>query len=291
VRITVTGATGFIGRHVITELSGRDVEVIATCRSGDPSGRLQADNVRWTPLHIHQPPNDSMDALGRPDVVLHLAWSGLPNYRSTTHLETELPAQYAFLEGLVHDGLKSLVAVGTCFEYGMQSGPLRADLETRPDNPYGRAKDQLRKQLEQLKRNHPFALTWARLFYMYGEGQSEASLFSLLRKAVSDGLPVFKMSGGEQLRDYLPVTEVAKRLTDLALGEGDLGILNVCSGQPISVRQLVEGWIEQNGWHIELELGHYPYPDHEPMEFWGVPRHAAPTGGAETAHETPVSKG
>ena len=270
-KIAVTGATGFVGRHVLSELIGRDVEVMATWRSDDPSDRVQADNVRWTPLDIHRQPEGVMDALGRPDVVLHLAWAGLPNYRSQHHLESELPAQYGFLRGLVEGGLKSLVAVGTCLEYGCQSGPLRADLETRPTNPYGSAKDTLRTELQGLKRGHPFALTWARLFYMYGEGQSEVSLFSLLRRAVSDELPVFKMSGGEQLRDYLPVTEVARRLTELALGGGDLGVLNLCSGQPISVRRLVEGWIEQNGWDIELELGHYPYPDYEPMAFWGVP--------------------
>jgi dTDP-6-deoxy-L-talose 4-dehydrogenase (NAD+) len=35
------------------------------------------------------------------------------------------------------------------------------------------------------------------------------------------------------------------------------------------VRRLVEQWIERNGWSIDLELGRYPYPDYEPMAFWG----------------------
>lgn len=77
------------------------------------------------------------------------------------------------------------------------------------------------------------------------------------------------MSGGEQLRDYLPVTEVALKLVALALQPADHGVLNLCSGQPVSVRSLVEGWIAENNWAIELELGHLPYPDHEPMAFWG----------------------
>jgi dTDP-6-deoxy-L-talose 4-dehydrogenase (NAD+) len=49
------------------------------------------------------------------------------------------------------------------------------------------------------------------------------------------------------------------------------GIVNVCSGQPISVRKLVEGWIKENGWSIDLYLGRYPYPEYEPMAFWGNP--------------------
>jgi dTDP-6-deoxy-L-talose 4-dehydrogenase (NAD+) len=226
-------------------------------------------NVRWVTLDIERPPERCLEALGEPDVLIHLAWAGLPNYRSLHHFETELPLHYRFLARLVREGLPSLVTVGTCFEYGLQSGPLDANLETRPTNPYGFAKDALRKQLQHLKMLQPFNLTWARLFYMYGEGQPETSLFPMLKKVVAAGQSVFKMSGGEQLRDYLPVTEVARRLVALAVAPHDLGPVNICSGTPISVRRLVEGWIKEYGWKIELQLGQLPYPDYEPMAFWG----------------------
>ena len=91
----------------------------------------------------------------------------------------------------------------------------------------------------------------------------------MLKKAGAAGQSVFKMSGGEQLRDYLPVMEVARRLVDLAVDPHDLGPVNICSGTPISVRRLVEGWIKEHGWKIELQLGQLPYPDYEPMAFWG----------------------
>ena len=77
------------------------------------------------------------------------------------------------------------------------------------------------------------------------------------------------MSGGEQQRDYLPAAEQARLLVALAMNGQNNGVVNVCSGKPITVRSLVEGWVRENGWTIELELGHYPYPDYEPMEFWG----------------------
>jgi len=65
------------------------------------------------------------------------------------------------------------------------------------------------------------------------------------------------------------VTEVARTLVALALKDQDAGPVNVCSGRPCSVRSLVEGWLREHRWSIELELGHYPYPDYEPMAFWG----------------------
>lgn len=218
---------------------------------------------------LHNAPSNAFELMGCPDVLIHLAWDGLPNYKSLHHFETELPAQFRFLKGLIEAGLPALVVAGTCFEYGMQSGPLSENMEAHPSNPYGFAKDMLRRQLGYLKEIKPFALTWARLFYLYGEGQAENSLLPQLKKAVEQGDKVFNMSGGEQLRDYLPVAEVARRLVSLALTRKDVGAVNVCSGQPISIRRLVEGWIKDNGWSISLNLGYYPYPDYEPMAFWG----------------------
>jgi dTDP-6-deoxy-L-talose 4-dehydrogenase (NAD+) len=185
------------------------------------------------------------------------------------HFERELPAHYALLKRLVHEGLSTLVVAGTCFEYGMQSGPLAETLAAAPANPYALAKDALRRQLQELQRERPFLLTWARLFYLYGEGQAETALWSQLRRAVESGAASFAMSGGEQLRDYLPVELAADRLVALAMRRREHGIVNVCSGQPVSVRSLVEGWLAANAWTIGLDLGRYPYPGHEPMAFWG----------------------
>jgi UDP-glucose 4-epimerase len=69
----------------------------------------------------------------------------------------------------------------------MQSGQLKETLETKPNTPYGFAKDTLRRQLQDLQKVEPFNLTWARLFYLYGEGQSDASLLPQLKRAVENG--------------------------------------------------------------------------------------------------------
>ena len=267
-KITVTGACGFIGRHVLAELARYHVDVVAMVQNTTQLAQI-GSSVQSTVIDIATPPSDVYSALGRPDVLIHLAWGGLPNYQSLHHMEFELPHQYSFLADLIKAGLPALVVTGTCFEYGMQSGPLSETMETRPNNPYGYAKDALRRQLEFLRSVHPFAFVWARLFYMYGEGQAENSLLPQLRKAVVRGDSSFNMSGGEQLRDFLSVNDVAAILVALALRQADIGIVNICSGKPVSVRTLVEGWLKENGWNIELNLGHYGYPDYEPMAFWG----------------------
>lgn len=270
-RVAVTGATGFVGRYVLEELARRDVEIVAACGPRNAGRPRLNDPARWLELDLGAPPANCFEALGEPDVVVHLAWTGLPNYRSLHHFATELPRQYAFLDNLVRGGLRALVVAGTCFEYGEQAGPIGADAPTRPTNPYGFAKDSLHRQLAFLKAESPFALTWARLFYVYGDGQAPTSLWPQLRSAVAAGAPTFDLSGGEQLRDFLPIEQAARMLVEHALARVDRGAVNVCSGQPISVRRLVEGWVREHGWHIALNFGRFPYPDYEPLAFWGVP--------------------
>jgi nucleoside-diphosphate-sugar epimerase len=267
-KIAVTGASGFIGRHVLMELAHRSMDVIAVTRSASRLSEV-ADAVDVVEMDITQADAKNYERLGKPDVLIHLAWDGLPNYKSLHHFEIELPNQYRFLKTLVEAGLPSLIVTGTCFEYGMQSGALTEALKPAPSNPYGYAKDALRQQLELLRAAKPFSLTWTRLFYMYGDGQSGSSLLPQLRDAVARGDKIFNMSGGEQLRDYLPVSEVARLIVELALRRSDHTIVNVCAGEPVSVKQLVEGWLKQNDWRITLNLGHYAYPDYEPMAFWG----------------------
>ena len=266
--IAVVGASGFIGRHVLTALRHYDVDVLATATAvehlADVSGLARVENI-----DIHEPADEAFARLGRPDAVIHLAWAGLPNYRSLHHIETELPAQFRFLCALIRQGLAQITVIGTCFEYGMQSGPLAEQLPCAPTNSYGYAKNALHQQLAFFKARHPFVLQWLRLFYTFGPGQSASSLHRQLQTAIDGGSDSFDMSGGEQLRDYLAVGDVARHIAQLALGAGDCGTVNVCSGRPVSVRSAVEEWIRERDATLKLNLGVYPYPDYEPMAFWG----------------------
>ena len=267
-KVAVSGANGFIGRHVVAALERHGAEPVLWVRPRARGGDV-ASRHAVVAVDVLDPPPRVFDALGRPDALVHLAWGGLPNYGSAHHLEVELPGHARTLTALVEQGLSNLVVAGTCFEYGMQSGALAESAQATPTNAYGIAKDRLRLALQAVRRAHPFHLTWARLFYLHGDGQSPGALLSQLGRAVAAGDARFPMSGGEQLRDYLPVEEAADDLVRLALADRDHGIVNVCSGQPISVRALVERWLAEHGRSIALDLGRYPNPAHEPMAFWG----------------------
>lgn len=271
--VLVTGATGFIGRHVVQALLGRGFAVTAMARNRDRAREFEwYPSVSFLTYDICGRESDPVQVFGPADAVVHLAWQGLPDYQERFHVEDNLPANYQFLKSLVTAGYDRLLVAGTCLEYGMQSGCLSEETETCPTTPYGVAKDALRKSLQSLQREIPFDLQWARLFYTYGEGQNPASLLAQLDRAIDRGDTSFDMSGGEQLRDYLPVSEVAARLAWLVEHSEITGSINICSGKPISVRELVESRVAERGANIELNLGSHPYPDYEPMAFWGRSR-------------------
>lgn len=271
-RVLVTGATGFIGQYVIENLLQKGCDIIATS-----SNREKAKSCNWYDRVIFEEFSIEQSVEGKnlfrffkePDIVIHLAWQGLPNYNELFHIQKNLFSQFNFLTNLIENGLKDILITGTCLEYGMLNGQLKETMETHPSNPYALAKDSLRKFLEMVQSKYQFSIKWVRLFYMYGVGQSMQSIIPLLEKAEYEGEKNFKMSGGEQLRDYMHVKEVAAGVSQIALQNKVQGIINCCSGKPISVKRFVEEYIFNNNFKIKPQYGFYPYPYYEPMAFWG----------------------
>ncbi|RBQ26593.1 MULTISPECIES: NAD-dependent epimerase/dehydratase family protein [Arcobacteraceae] len=271
-KILVTGATGFIGSHLINELlKDKNNQIIATSRNIE-----KAKNYKWflkvkyIPYNLDNNEKQNLFLyFDNPDIVIHLAWDGLPNYNNLIHIEKNLFNNYRFIKNLISNGLKDISITGTCFEYGLVNGCLSEDMQTNPSNSYAIAKDSLRKFIEELNKQFEFNYKWIRLFYMYGEGQNNKSLLAQLETSIQNGDKLFNMSGGEQLRDYLPIEKVAKKISKISMQDKTNGIINCCSGKPISIKSLVENIIEENNYKIKLNLGYYPYSTYEPMAFWG----------------------
>jgi len=270
-KILVTGATGFVGRHLINELLKYDHQVIGAGIETETDLNDYPGKLSYVYFDINDMDHteDHFSNFGNPDILIHLAWQGLPNYQSLFHFENNLMSHYSFLKNIVSHGLKKLVVTGTCFEYGMREGCLSEEMISDPQNPYALAKDTLRKFLFEVQKKQGFDCTWVRLFYMYGRGQNPNALFSQLETALQKGVPVFNMSGGEQVRDYLPIEKVAEYIAKISLQNKVSGIVNCCSGKPIKVRELVENYLKNTHRQIELNTGFYPYTDYEPMSFWG----------------------
>lgn len=268
-KILVTGANGFIGNYVVNELLKSNHDIIATGISDPINERNNwAGKVNFIKCDLNSK-IDFYNYFQKPDSVIHLAWEGLPNYKELFHIEKNLPNNIYFLNNLIKSGLKYLTVTGTCLEYGLLNGCLYESMSVKPHIPYSIAKDTLRKYLEELESQFDFNLKWLRLFYIYGTGQNENSIFSQLDRAIKNNDKVFNMSAGEQLRDYLPVEKVGEIIVKTSIQDETTGIINCCSGKPVSIRNMVEDYLIKNNSSISLNLGYYPYNDYEPLAFWG----------------------
>ncbi len=271
-KVLVTGASGFIGNYVVKELLRRGYSVIAS--SSNPEKAIQKSwfgevTYKAFDLSDYNPSVNYFDFFSQPDSMIHLAWEGLPDFKGAFHTEINLPRHKAFLRNIINNGLQNLSVSGTCLEYGLQEGSLKESLPAKPVTSYGFAKNALRVFLMQLQDEYATAIKWIRLFYMYGEGQSTKSLLSQLQKALEDAEETFNMSLGDQKRDYLPVDKVAEYIVAIALQNKVTGIVNCCSGKPVTVKQFVLDYLSRHNKKISLNTGYYPYPDYEPMHFWG----------------------
>jgi len=272
-KVLVSGATGFIGQYVIKNLLLRpNIEVIATARSLSKANNLEFyDKVDFVKIDLSLPCQDVFRKLGQPDVMIHLAWDGLPNYGSIFHINKNLVNNILFINAMIESGLKDLTVTGTCLEYGMVEGELSESMITDPVNPYSIAKDSLRKFIQALSLTpgHSFSFKWLRLFYMYGEGQSDNSLFSQINAAILRKDHEFNMSRGEQQRDFQHVTTVANQIVECSLQKKVDGVINCCKGEPITVKEFIEDYLRENHYKLKLKLGFYPYSIFESMAFWG----------------------
>ena len=271
-KVLVTGATGFLGRHLIRHLN-RQTQLSVITTSIEPTEQAQTydwiASTHYIPANLYIDRTDWYDFFECPDILVHLAWQGLPHYKEDFHFTTNLYKDYHFIKQLVLAGLQDVTIAGTCFEYGMQEGCLNENVCPKPDNPYAIAKDTLRRMLEMLVKQHPFHFKWTRLFYMYGEGQNSNAILSQLKKAIDNKDEIFNMSGGEQLRDYQPVEDMAYNIMAIALQNEVTGIINNCSGRGTKVIDLVNDFILRENVTISFHKGYYPYPDFEPFAFWG----------------------
>jgi nucleoside-diphosphate-sugar epimerase len=240
--VLLTGATGFVGRQVLRELGARGARVRAVVREGTQERLATPQFVETTvatPDLFAEGADWWTTACKDVDVVVHAAWYTEPGkyLQSPRNLDC-LIGTLQLAKGAAQAKVKRFVGIGTCFEYDLAGGMLSVETPLHPLTPYAGAKAAAFLALSQWLPMQAVEFAWCRLFYLYGEGEDERRLVPYLRARLSSGEPA-ELTSGNQVRDFLDVREAGRMIVEAALGD-EQGPINICSGRPITVRQLAE---------------------------------------------------
>ena len=273
--ILLTGASGFVGRQIFKALSASIFRMVPVVRIGKESlfqSQPKVDRIVCSPDIFQESSDWWAEQCKEVDVVIHAAWYAEPGkYLQSSRNMDCLVGSLNLAKGAAIAGVKRFVGIGTCFEYDLSAGVLSKDTPLNPLTPYSGAKAALYMGLSHWLPGQSVEFAWCRLFYLYGEGEDERRLVSYLHKQLVKGEAV-ELTSGKQIRDFLDVSEAGRIIGEVAVGEQH-GPVNVCSGEPITVRQLAEQIADTYGRRDLLKFGSRPDNLVDPPCVLGIPNH------------------
>jgi nucleoside-diphosphate-sugar epimerase len=265
-RVLVTGATGFIGRGTLEPLLAGGFEVHAAGRRGPDSEAAAGVHWEHADLLSERGVEEVLERVA-PTHLLHLAWYAEPGafWRSPENLRW-LEASLRLLRAFAGRGGQRAVIAGSCAEYAWEERTrCREDVTPcRPATLYGASKHALHVVAERYAEEVGMSLAWGRVFLVFGPHEHPARLGGSVARALVLGEPA-ACSHGEQVRDFLYSEDLAEAFVAL-LRSPVQGAVNLASGEPARVRDLVEALAGAAGRPDLIRLGARPAPAGEPAE-------------------------
>lgn len=263
-KILVTGAGGYIGQHVVKALLDKGADVIAT------DIRLDDVDDRATKVqkNIFEENENIFTEMGSPDVCLHMAWRDGFIHNSEKHIE-DLDSHYKFISNMMKAGLKQMAVMGSMHEVGYYEGAIDENTPTNPLSLYGIAKNTLRQLTFLLGKNENVIVQWIRGFYIFGDDLKNNSIFKKIVEAEQEGKTEFPFTSGKNKYDFLSIYDMADQIAEIVLQDKINGIINSCTGQPMTLAEKVESFIKENNFKIKLKYGAYPDRPYDSPGIWG----------------------
>lgn len=262
-RVLVTGATGFIGRHALAPLLERGYEVHAVRRAGVV---LEERGVRWHTADLLDAKQvETLLAQVCPTHLLHFAWYAVPGkYWTSEENASWVGATIELLRAFRKHGGQRAVLAGSCAEYDWASGTCSEEsTPCRPATLYGACKLATQTVLSPWSRQSGVSSAWGRIFFLYGPFEHPNRLVSSVIRSLLSGQPA-RCTSGEQVRDFMHVEDVATAFVTL-LGSEVTGVVNIASGEPVMVKEVVRAIAAQLDRARLLDIGAIQLAESEPQ--------------------------
>lgn len=265
-KILVTGAAGYIGRHVVKTALDMGHQVIAA----DFAFKGLDERAEFCDVPLFSGDKQIYRALGSPDVCIHLAWRDGFRHNASSHMK-DLSSHVVFLNNMAAGGLPLLSVMGTMHEVGYWEGPIEDDTPCNPQSQYGIAKNALRQSLMLSLADSPCKLHWLRAYYITGDEAHGSSIFAKITQAELDGKKTFPFTSGKNQYDFIDIDQLATMIVAASVQDEVDGIINVCTGKPVSLADRVEKFLRDKNYKIKLDYGAFPDRPYDSPGVWGDP--------------------
>jgi len=256
--IAITGGSGFVGRQVVSYLSqgNHDIKIFTRNTEILPQSESNIEVVKVKNL-FHEEIKYLKEILKDVEILIHLAWYAEPGKYLTSPLNIDcLTGTLSLAQAFCEVGGRRFVGIGTCFEYDLNQCLLSINSPLNPKTIYAASKASAFQLLTQILSMSKVEFSWCRLFYLYGDGEDSRRLVSYLKQKLNNG-EIAELSRGDQIRDFLDVKDAGKMIVEEALSPFQ-GATNICSGVPITVKQLAERIADDFGKRDLLRFGARP---------------------------------
>jgi nucleoside-diphosphate-sugar epimerase len=254
-RALVTGASGFVGRHLATQLETDGWHVIRAVRAepaGLAPGYLGLGRAPWDAAHFAS----AIDEI-RPDVVFHMAGATWAESAAAFYAANVMLAAYLLDAVAASETRPAVVMAGSAAEYGPVTDnrlPVHEEMVCNPVTHNGISK-YAQTLLGLAHARAGLRVLVARIFNPVGVGMPQGLALASFAAQVKNGCDILRVGNLDVTRDFIAVEEAVRLIAALASGGQHYGqVVNICSGHGTYLRFLVEGLIDFSGRQIELEV-------------------------------------
>lgn len=265
-KILVTGANGYLGRGIVSDLLRSGHKVVATdFTKGETKDSDTGFTFKEVNLFDIEDPYSYFD---KPDVVLHLAWRDGFVHNSMAHIQ-DFDKHVSFIEKMFNSDVKRIAVMGSMHEVGFYEGSIDENTPCHPETLYGIAKNALKDFVIMMSNKTGKQYQWLRGYYIVGNTAKGASIFSKIVQANSDGKTEFPFTTGQNQYDFLDYEEFCHRVACTVTQDQIDGIINISSGRPEKLADRVERFIKDNKFNIKLKYGSFPDRPYDSKAIWG----------------------
>jgi UDP-glucose 4-epimerase len=268
--VLVTGATGFVGSHLVTHLAGLGHDVHVLCRPDSDSTRLAEvrDSIAPHVADLREPETvRSAVSAVQPTHVFHLAAAAMHaghSPGSDEQVATNLRGTVVLMEACRELDIDAFVNIGDALEYGPWDGPVAETAPCRPTTVDGITKLAATLYGRSLAQKSGMPIVTIRPFSMVGAADHPRRLVPCLVEAARTCAPV-ALSDPHIVRDFVSVGDAIAMFVLASERAGELRgeILNCGSGQATTLGELVKTVERTTGATIDARWGAFPVAPHD----------------------------